>query len=406
MKSLHVYHVALITYFNVCGGPWGVEEVVAPFGPFVGILSLVLFPFFYCIPIVHMTCTMSSRFPLNGGYSIWVQKAFGDFWGFQESYWSYTSGVIDNALYPGFVYQLAEPFIGVQAPLQRYIIKVLIAWLFALPTLYHVDGFTMLMKYAAIIVLLPFLLFVVLSCLSDPDMSHLAATSISTPTALQDLVMVLYWNYAGYDCASVFSNEIVDIDNTMFRGLYVALVSSVLTYVIPVSVGVMVSNDWSSWGSDPGDCSWSCVVSEVGGPYLGYAILFSSSVGALGLYMAELFEDAWQLCGMSEAGLVPRIFAKRHAVYGTPIHASMFSILLVTILVYFDFSDNLVINNFFCAAGILLEIAAYTYFNGIHIMMLIPTIVTFYVLYTGMLPMTWFGLLVGVVLAIRKRMYK
>ena len=32
---------------------------------------------------------------------------------------------------------------------------------------------------------------------------------------------------------------------------------------------------------------------------------------------------AWQLCGMSEAGLIPQTFSKRHARYGTPIHASM-----------------------------------------------------------------------------------
>ena len=54
---------------------------------------------------------------------------------------------------------------------------------------------------------------------------------------------------------------------------------------------------------------------------------------------------AWQLCGMSEAGLIPQTFSKRHARYGTPIHASMFSILLITILVYFDFTENLVLNN-------------------------------------------------------------
>lgn len=396
MKSLHVFHVALITFFNVCGGPWGVEEVVAPLGPSIGILSLVLFPIIFSIPIINMTCTMSTRFPMNGGYSIWVQKAFGDFWGFQESFWHYASGVTDNALYPGFVYQLAEPFIGVQPPVQRYFIKLIIALLFALPTLFHVNGFTKVMKYCVVIVMIPFFVFVVMSCFQDYEPARLMQTASVTPNAVRDLMMVLYWNYGGFDCASAFSNEIADIENTMRKGLYIALVSSILTYLVPVAMGVMVTTDWSVWGSDPGDCAWSCVVTQIGGPYLGYAILLSSTVGALGLYMAELFEDAWQLCGMSEAGLIPKTFSKRHALYGTPIHASMFSILLISILVYFDFTDNLVMNNFFNAAGTVLEIAAYMHFYGFKLSMVFPVLITLYVLYTAMVPLTGLGVLVGV----------
>ena len=43
-------------------------------------------------------------FPVNGGYSIWVTEAFGGFWGLQESYWSWFSGVVDNAVYPVLIY--------------------------------------------------------------------------------------------------------------------------------------------------------------------------------------------------------------------------------------------------------------------------------------------------------------
>jgi hypothetical protein len=46
----------------------------------------------------------ASSFPDNGGYSLWVQAAFGDFWAVQESYWSCFSGVVDSALYPVLLY--------------------------------------------------------------------------------------------------------------------------------------------------------------------------------------------------------------------------------------------------------------------------------------------------------------
>lgn len=398
MKKLKVFDVALITYFNVCGGPWGVEKVVAPLGPFVGITSLVVFPILYCIPIIKMTSDLSSKFPENGGYSIWVQKAFGDFWGFQESYWSFTSGVIDNALYPGFVYQLSEPFIGVRPPFERYIIKLSIAWLFALPTLYHISSFMRIMRYSAMVVLIPFFLFCVLACFRDYKPERLLEMVPVKLDSVQSLLMVLYWNYGGFDSASTFSNEIVDIDYSMKRGLFFALVATILTYCLPIIMGVMVTTNWSVWGSDPGDCSWSCVVTQIGGPYMGYAIIFSSTIGAFGLYMAELFEDSWQLCGMSEAKLIPKCFSTRHSVYGTPIGASMFSIFCISILVYFDFTENLLLNNFFCAASILLEIAAHIHFKGFHVIMIPPLMVTLYVLYIGFDMVTVCAILFGVII--------
>lgn len=55
---------------------------------------------------------MSTAFPQNGGYSLWVQAAFGDFWGLQESYWSWFSGVVDSALYPVLLYSSAAQLLA------------------------------------------------------------------------------------------------------------------------------------------------------------------------------------------------------------------------------------------------------------------------------------------------------
>jgi amino acid transporter len=39
-------------------------------------------------------------FPENGGYVVWVSSVLGPFWGFQQGWAKWLSGVIDNALYP------------------------------------------------------------------------------------------------------------------------------------------------------------------------------------------------------------------------------------------------------------------------------------------------------------------
>ena len=76
----------------------------------------------------------------------------------------------------------------------------------------------------------------------------------------------------------------------------------------------------------------------------------------------------------------------------------MFSIFCITILVYFDFTENLLLNNFFCAASVLLEIASHIHFKGFHIIMIPPLMVTFYVLYIGLDMITICAILFGIVI--------
>ena len=66
----------------------------------------------YSLPQAAVTAELSTAFPDNGGYSLWVRAAFGDFWGVQQSYWSWVAGVVDNALYPVLLYSAAVQFFG------------------------------------------------------------------------------------------------------------------------------------------------------------------------------------------------------------------------------------------------------------------------------------------------------
>nr|GFA93295.1 probable polyamine transporter At1g31830 isoform X1 [Tanacetum cinerariifolium] len=42
---------------------------------------------------------MGTMFSEDGGYVIWVSSALGPYWGFQQGWMKWLSGVIDNALY-------------------------------------------------------------------------------------------------------------------------------------------------------------------------------------------------------------------------------------------------------------------------------------------------------------------
>ena len=69
-RTLGVTGVALITYFNVCGGPWGIEEVVSDAGPLPGIIGLAIFPLLWALPVALVTAELASAYPDDGGYSL------------------------------------------------------------------------------------------------------------------------------------------------------------------------------------------------------------------------------------------------------------------------------------------------------------------------------------------------
>ena len=110
-RVLGLVAMSAIIWFNVSGGPSGSEEIIAAAGPITGFGLMLVFVACYSIPQALMTAELSTTFADNGGYSLWVKAAFGDFWAVQESFWSFSSGVADSALYPVLFYLVCQKLV-------------------------------------------------------------------------------------------------------------------------------------------------------------------------------------------------------------------------------------------------------------------------------------------------------
>ena len=314
---------------------------------------------------------IATAFPDDGGYSIWVAEAFGEFWGFQESYWSWFSGTVDNALYPVLAYQTAKhvvagafgkPIVEYEEESDdlpfayAYAIKLGIVALFTIPNLF---AQRLMGKGLAILAGLVILPFVVLVAYGIPHVDFSVLLQVRN-TALSDgwsdLINILYWNFSGFDCISTCAGEVKNTQSSLFRGLMLSLILVIFTYLIPLSVAAAANDpEWKYWEN-----GWfSVIATKQGGVWLGVWIVFASFLGNFGMYVAELFEDSWQLCGMADAGLAPSIFSKRHPTHGSPWVSIAFTTAIIATLVAFDFSTILVIDNFFSAASAMLEILAF-----------------------------------------------
>ncbi len=108
-RKLGLLGLAAATYFMVSGGPYGLEELVQDCGYPVAITVLLAIPLVWSLPTALMVGELAAAIPAEGGFYVWVRRALGPFWGFQEAWLSLASSVFDMAAYPAvFVLSLGR----------------------------------------------------------------------------------------------------------------------------------------------------------------------------------------------------------------------------------------------------------------------------------------------------------
>src|SRR5580658_1023542 len=99
-KRVSAWTLACTIFFIVNGGPFSTEQVVGNTGPLLGLLILLALPVLWALPVGLLTAELSSAFPEEGGYYVWVKTALGPFPAFLCAWWSWLALWVDLALYP------------------------------------------------------------------------------------------------------------------------------------------------------------------------------------------------------------------------------------------------------------------------------------------------------------------
>ena len=84
----------------VSGGPYGIEDTLGGAGYLGALLILAIVPFVWSLPTTLMIGELASAMPAEGGFYVWVRRAFGPFWGYQEAWLSLAASIFDMAIYP------------------------------------------------------------------------------------------------------------------------------------------------------------------------------------------------------------------------------------------------------------------------------------------------------------------
>ncbi|MFP5207269.1 MAG: APC family permease [Acidobacteriota bacterium] len=312
---MRLWPLVAATFFMVSGGPYGIEDILGGAGFLRAILILLLLPLVWCLPTALMLGELASAIPAEGGFYVWVRRAMGPFWGYQEGWLSLSASVFDMALYPAiFVLYMGKFSPALTAGGRGY------AWslgVVALCSLWNLLGAPEVGEDSTalfVLLLAPFAVFVILGlwrgAVVHPAITWTGARSNS---ALSTAVLVALWNYMGWDNATTIAQEVENPQRNYPRAVLGAIALTVASYVLPLAAMAMAGIAATTFST--GD--WTTAARTLGGPLLEIAVVAGGCITGIGMFNALAMSYARLPMAMAQDGMLPGVLTRRNR-HGAP----------------------------------------------------------------------------------------
>ena len=350
-RGLNTAGLIAVTFFCVAGGAFGLEDAVGAAGPQIVLLGIVILPWLWSLPTALMTAELSTAMPEDGGYVVWVEKAFGRFWGFQEGWLSWLCSFADNALYPVMFVDYLAYLRTDMAPTERWLFGaafvIVITWL-------NIRGIQLVGLVSIVFTLFVLAPFVTMVILGAPrmDTSHWLASTGNPDWPL--LLSVLLWNTSGWDNAGCCAGEVANPGKSYPRAMIIAVLLVTFCYLLPTVVGVSLNTNWSEWKEG----MFPQIAAAVGGAWLGTWLTVAALASACGMFNALLCTSSRVPFAMAKRRMLPHGLAALHSKHATPWRAIAINSLGVILLIPFSFQELIEVDMFLYAAAMILEFAA------------------------------------------------
>ncbi|HKW45845.1 MAG TPA: APC family permease, partial [Gemmatimonadaceae bacterium] len=349
--------LVFILYFSTSGGAFTTETLVHEVGPGLALLILLLVPLVYSIPEVLIVGELASMLPLEGGYYRWVQRAFGQFWAYQNGWLTWMYSLVDMAIYPVLFNQYLGYFVPSLGRVERWIIALLVIWS---ATAINLRGAFRVGRTSVVAGLFVVTGFLALAIAALPHVTHIpwhpfAAPGRNVVNGLAVGLSIALWNYIGWDNASTAQGEVLDASRTYPRALGFALPLVVLSYFVPL-LPALGATDWRSWTEG----GWPEIARSAGGLFgtpLAIWIAVAGMVSALALFNALLLSYSRVPFVIADDGYLPAPLARTDR-NGTPRNAVLVSALVYSAFVLIPFGSLVVADVLLYSLALSLEFAS------------------------------------------------
>lgn len=365
-RALTTIPLVFVMFFNVSGGAYSIETLVAEVGPGLALAILVAVPIVWSLPEVLIVGELASMIPEEGGYYAWVRRAFGGFWAFQNGWWTWMYSLVDMAIYPVLLNQYLGYFLPDLSRPVQWGVSLAMIWGAAAVNLRGASRVGRVSMVAGIMVLAAFLL---LAIGAAPHVTHAPWHPFLAPgkhvtTSLGVGLSIALWNYVGWDNASTVEGEMVDAGRTYPAALARALPLVLLAYLVPL-IPSLGASDWHAWH----DGGWPDIArAAIGGDFgriVAVMLAVGGMVSAIALFNALLMTYSRIPFAMARDGTLPRVLGRTDA-RGTPRTAVIVSAVCYSLFALAPFAQLVVADVVLYSLALFLEFAALVHFRRRH----------------------------------------
>jgi amino acid transporter len=344
--------------FCLCAaGAYGIEEMIPQAGPGLTLVMLIVLPFLWSTPMGLVAAELGSALPQEGGYYKWVQRACGEFWGFQAGWWRTISVYFDNTLYV----VLAGSYLGSVlhlSGLQEYLFKASIIIFF---TYINIRGIRDVGAVSTLISVFVLMAFGLVAAVGFAQWQTNPFVPFIPPdqTLLQSIgygLAIGMWVYSGYESMSTVAGEIKD-PQVIPRATLLTVPLIMAVYILPTMGGLASLGHWREWASE-GGLTYGDVVTQVA-PALGVFFVFIAVIAQFSIFNTYIASGSRGFFALAEDNLAPKILVKCSEKRGVPYIAVLSLGIFSLIACMFPFGVIVVVDvMLFMSAYALIFISA------------------------------------------------
>ncbi|CAM8897624.1 unnamed protein product [Rhodiola kirilowii] len=356
-NKLKLIPLIFLIYFEVAGGPYGEEPAVQAAGPLFAILGFLIFPFIWSVPEALITAELSTAFPGNGGFVIWAERAFCPFIGSMMGSLKFLSGVINTAAFPVLcVDYMKKLFPILETGWER---KVAITGSTLILAFLNYTGLTIVGYVAVLLGIVSLAPFILMTLIAIPQIKPNRWISLGEKGHKRDWNLffnTLFWNLNFWDNVSTLAGEVDNPQRTFPVALFSAVILIFFSYILPlIAVIGAVDVPQDSWG-------WGFhadAAKIIAGQWLKIWVEIGAVLSTIGLFEAQLSTSAYQLEGMADLAIAPKLFSKRSKWFDTPWVGILLSTTITLGVSFMNFTDLISSANFLYSLGMLIEFSSF-----------------------------------------------
>jgi amino acid transporter len=352
-SDLRPISVAFMLYCLVAAGAFGIEEMIPLSGPGLTLTMLFLFAFIWALPISSIVAEMGSVLPSEGGLYVWTQKAFGEFWGFQNGWWLTIAIYFSNASYVALIVGYASQLVPVSSE-GKFMLKVAVILIFTIVNLMGIKEVSVVTTVLSVAILVAFSLVAIVGFThwQQNPMEPFIPEEMGVLESIGGSICICVWMYCGYECISNIAGEVKD-PQVIPKGLLIAMPIIALSYILPTLAGLASVGPWSEWSTEGGlgeYVGYASVLSEHLGPVFGYVFLVVAIISQCAIFNTYIAAGSRGFFVMADDNLFPKGMVKVSKSRGVP-YIGVFSVAIVALITaQFDFTFLVIMTTVFMLA--------------------------------------------------------